>query len=93
MTTKKAVSLSKSLKKYNKYLIKDVTKDKKRKTRRRRKRNRTKSSSLSDLYTYESPVTNNAVSLDKGNSTNSNFNVQNNVNVIDGLKDFLAVKK
>jgi hypothetical protein len=86
MTTNKAVSLAKSSRKNRK--DKKDKKDKKNRTRRRSTRrnkiNKTNSSNLSDLYTYESPVTNN------GESTNSN--VKNNVNVVDGLKDFLAVK-
>jgi hypothetical protein len=54
---------------------------------RRSRRNKINNKNISDLYTYESAVTN------KSESTNSNFNVQNNVNVVHGLKDFLAVKK
>ena len=88
MTTNKALYLSKASRKDRKDRKdkKHVKKDKKRRTRRY-KRNKTITSSLSDLYTYESPVTN------KDNSTiNMNDNI-NNVNVVDGLKDFLAVKK
>ena len=88
MTTNKAVSLGKSLKKDKKHLIKHVKKDKKTKRRRRRRTNRiNKDSNLSEIYTYESPVTNNAVSMGK-----SNLPI-NNVNVVYGLKDFLAIKK
>ena len=67
-------------------LRKSVAKLRRRSTRRKNI-NKTYTSNLSDLYTYESPVTN------KSNSSNSNYNVQNNVNVVHGLKDFLAVKK
>ena len=87
MTTNKAVSRGKKSRKNKKDLIKDVKQNKKSR-RRRNKRNKTKSSSLSDLYTYESPVTNNT--LDK---SNSNLDANLNVNVIHGLKDYLAVKK
>ena len=88
MTTNKAVSVGKKSRKNKKDLIKDVKQNKKSRRRRRNKRNKTKSSSLSDLYTYESPVTNNT--LDK---SNSNLDTNLNVNVIRGLKDYLAVKK
>ncbi len=84
MTTNKAVSLGKKSRKNKKH----VKKDKKSRARgtRRYKKNKTTTSSLSDLYTYESPVTN------KSNSTmNINDNI-NNVNVVYGLKDYLAVK-
>lgn len=74
----------------NKALGKGSRKDKKVK---KVKKNRTKrnniikrnSSSLSNLYTYESP-TNNTHALDK---SYSNLNV----NVVNGLKDYLAIKK
>lgn len=87
MTTNKVISraLGKtSRKNRNDKKNKKNRKDKKgtTSTRKRYKRNKT---NISDLYTYESPVTNN------GDSTNSNVN--NNVNVVHGLKDYLAVKK
>lgn len=82
MTTNKAVSLGKSLKKDKK-----IKKGRRTKRRNKTKRNNNKSSSLSDLYTYESSVTNKADSLVKSNS-----NV-NNGTIVYGLKDFLAVKK
>lgn len=90
MTTNKAVSsvraLGKASRKDKKDKKRSVAKLRKRSIAKLRKtrRNKINSSSLSDLYTYESPVTNNAVK--------SNSNV-NNVNVVYGLKDYLAVKK
>lgn len=84
MTTNKAASLGKSLKKDKRH--KKIKKSR-TKRRNRTKRNNNKSSSLSDLYTYESSVTNKADSLVKSNS-----NI-NNGNIVYGLKDFLAVKK
>lgn len=76
------MTTNKAYRKSRKHLIK---KDKKRKSRSRRyKINKTNKTNISDLYTYESPVT---------NKSNSNYNVQNNVNVVHGLKDFLAIKK
>ena len=87
MTTNKASRKDKKDKKDIKKksvikLRKSVTKLRKRRTRR----TKPNSNNLSDLYTYESPVTNNAGSLSK---SNSNYNI----NVVHGLKDFLAVKK
>ena len=83
-------------KKIKKHLIKDVKKNKKSKRRSgtgsrsrsvsKHRTNKINSSSISDLYTYESLVTN------KSNSNNSDLN-ENNVNVINGLKDYLAIKK
>jgi hypothetical protein len=82
---------SKKGKNDKKHVIKDFKKKSRRRSRRNRRnrRNKTNKTNISDLYTYESPVTN----LGKSDSTNSNFNGQNNVNVVQGLKDFLAVKK
>ena len=77
-----------NFKKSKKHLIKDKRVKKSRANRAKRsKRNNIKSnnSSLSNLYTYESP-TNNTHALDK---SNSNLNV----NVVNGLKDYLAIKK
>jgi hypothetical protein len=89
MTTKKAVSIRKKSRKNKKDLIKDVNQNKKSSRRRRRnKRNKTKSSNLSNLYTYESPVTNKTLDKDI-----SKLDTNLNVNVIHGLKDYLAVKK
>jgi hypothetical protein len=86
------MTTNKLSRKDKKHLIKTVKKRKNRKSRKSRsKRNNNNSSSLSDLYTYESPVTN------KSNSNKSEFtsilNEHNNVNVVHGLKDFLAIKK
>jgi hypothetical protein len=72
-------------KKSKKHLIKDK-KIKKSRAKRSKRNNviKSNSSSLSNLYTYESPVTNNV--LAKSNS-------KLNVNIVNGLKDYLAVKK
>lgn len=90
MTTNKAVSLqalAKPSRKNKKHLIKKVKKSRTKKT----KRNniiKSKTSSISNLYSYESVVTNKSDSLVKSNS-----NYIHNVNIINGLKDYLAVKK
>ena len=90
MTTNKASRKDKKRRSVAKLRRKSVTKLRRKsvtKLRRSRRRNKINKKNISDLYTYESPVTN------KSESTNSNYNVQNNVNVVHGLKDFLAVKK
>ena len=77
-------------KKSKKHLIKDKkVKNVKKSRAKRSKRNhiiKRNSSSLSNLYTYESPLTNKEGSMNKSNSIL-------NVNVVNGLKDYLAVKK
>ena len=85
--------LGKSLKKNKKHLIKS------KKSRRRRSKmnriNKNNTYNLTELYTYESPVTNKVVSLrdlDKSNSSITTNDNINNVNVVYGLKDFLAIK-
>ena len=86
------MTTNKPSRKDKKHLIKDVKKDKKSRTKRSKKSKKSKknniikrnSSSLSDLYTYESPVT---------NKNNSKIGTDLNVNVIYGLKDYLAMKK
>jgi len=72
-------------KKSKKHLIKDK-KIKKSRAKKSKRNNviKSNSSSLSNLYTYESPVTNNV--LAKSNS-------KLNINIVNGLKDYLVVKK
>jgi hypothetical protein len=87
MATNKIRQSKKKHSKKNGILKHDTTKKgyRNRSRRNRSRRNRSNVSSWKNYYTYESSVS--------SNTTSNKPNTNNKGNIVDGLRDFLALKK